>query len=159
MPNKIAGVTWDSNLQDRNIFIVYDEHDIFTYIYVKCSIYGPSVQKIGNTSLVSKQIPLLMYSGEVMSATSGGQLTQLNLATHDSFLLGINDRDQSVLQANFNKQLSLHRFASALSTCRLLQSKECWQKLAEEAMKYLKIEIGMYLFSGASKYTSLLSVV
>lgn len=40
LPNKIVGVTWDNNLSDRDVFIVYDEHDIFTYIYVKYSIYG-----------------------------------------------------------------------------------------------------------------------
>lgn len=121
-------------------------------MYFIFHLAGPSVQKIGSTSLVSKQVPLLMYSGEVMSATSGGQLTQLNLATHDSFLLGINDRDQSVLQANFNKQLLLHRFGSALSTCRLLQSKECWEKLAEEAMKYLKTDIGMLFIANIFFY-------
>lgn len=112
LPNKILGVTWDANLCDRNAFIVYDEHDIFTYIYVKYSIYGSSVQRVGSTSLVSKQTPLLMHAGEVMSATSGGQLTQLNLSTHDTMLLGITDRDQSVLDANFNKQIALHRYQS-----------------------------------------------
>lgn len=40
LPNKVVGVTWDTNLSDRNVFIVFDEHDIFTYIYVKYSIYG-----------------------------------------------------------------------------------------------------------------------
>lgn len=40
LPNKVVGVTWDSNIHDRNIFIVYDKHDIFTYVYVKYSVYG-----------------------------------------------------------------------------------------------------------------------
>lgn len=40
LPNKVVGVTWDSNIHDRNIFIVYDQHDIYTYVYVKYSIYG-----------------------------------------------------------------------------------------------------------------------
>lgn len=114
------------------MFIVYDEHNIYTYIYIKYSIYGEfifnlnlsnnidcycfvlgsSVQKVGQTSLVSKQIPLLMYAGEVMSATSGGQLTQLFLTSHDS-PVGITDSDQTIeLQSNFNKQLALHRYLS-----------------------------------------------
>lgn len=50
-----------------------------------------------------------MFAGEVMSATSGGQLTQLNLSTHDSMLLGIGEKDQSILELNFNKQIALHR--------------------------------------------------
>lgn len=109
LPNKILGVTWDSNLSDRNVFIVYDDHNIYTYIFVKYSIYGSSVQKIGSTSLVSRQMPILMYAGEVMSATSGGQLTQLNLSTHDSNLLGISERDHNILESNLNKQIALHR--------------------------------------------------
>jgi hypothetical protein len=128
LPNKVLGVTWDSNINDRNIFIVFDQHDIFTYVYVKYSIdgrykfvgkvtfgiffgcfKGSSVQKVGQTSLVSKQIPLLMYSGEVMSATSGGQLTQLMLNTHDSLQVGLGERDQTIMEANFNKQIALHR--------------------------------------------------
>jgi hypothetical protein len=40
LPNKVLGVTWDSNINDRNIFIVFDQHDIFTYVYVKYSIDG-----------------------------------------------------------------------------------------------------------------------
>lgn len=66
--------------------------------------------KIGQTILVTKQIPLLMYAGEVMSATSGGQLTQLMLTTHDSVQMGIIEKDQTVLETNFNKQISLHRY-------------------------------------------------
>lgn len=50
-----------------------------------------------------------MYAGEVMSATSGGQLTQLNLSTHDSTLLGITEKDHNILEINFNKQIALHR--------------------------------------------------
>ncbi|RZB40660.1 WD repeat-containing protein 19 [Asbolus verrucosus] len=141
LPNKVVGVTWDSNINDRNIFIVYDRHDIFTYVYVKCSIYGSSVQKVGQTSLVSKQTPLLMYAGEVMSATSGGQLTQLILNTHDSLQIGINERDQAILEANFNKQIALHRFNAAWTTCESLKSEELWKKLAVEAIKYLEVEL------------------
>lgn len=40
LPSTINGVTWESNISDRNVFIVFDEHDIFTYLYVKFSVYG-----------------------------------------------------------------------------------------------------------------------
>ncbi|CAH0560259.1 unnamed protein product [Brassicogethes aeneus] len=143
LPSKINGVTWDSNISDRNIFIVYDENEIFTYIYVKFSIDGPKVIKVGVTGLVSKQLPLLMYAGEVMSATSGGQLSQLALSTHDSVQSGINERDSAVLEANFNKQLSLHRFSAAWITCQTLQDKKLFRKIAEECLKFLEIEIAI----------------
>lgn len=112
MPNKVTGVTWDSNIADRNIFIAYNDHEIITYIYVQYSINGSFVQKVGQTILVTKQLPLLMYAGEVMSATSGGQLSQIILSTHDYEQIGINERDNVILETNFNKQLALHRYSN-----------------------------------------------
>lgn len=71
---------------------------------------GTKVKKIGETVLVSKQIPLIMYQGDVMCATSSGQLSQLNLSTHDVSQLGmILERDKKTMEANFYKQLALHR--------------------------------------------------
>lgn len=104
---------------------------------------GSSVQKIGQTSLASKQIPLLMYAGEVISATSGGQLTQLVLSTHDS---SQNDKDQSVLETNFTKQIALHRFHAAWQTCELLNSEVFWRKLASESMKHLELDFAIRAF-------------
>lgn len=72
------------------------------------------MKKIGQTLLVSKQTPLLMCGGEVMSATSGGQITQLMLASHDSTQTSLAERDQAILEANFNKQLALQRYISLL---------------------------------------------
>lgn len=40
LPNKVSKVIWNSVLADRNVFIVFDEQDIYTYIYIKQSIYG-----------------------------------------------------------------------------------------------------------------------
>nr|CAH7760831.1 unnamed protein product [Callosobruchus chinensis] len=140
LPAKTYGITWDSNINDRNIFIAYDDHEICTYAYIDNSVDGVSVKKVGRTVLVSKQIPLLMYAGEVMSASSGGQLTQILLSTHDSMQIGIMDKDQTILETNFNKQLNLLRFNTAFSTCTTLKSKACLSKLAEEAIKHLDIE-------------------
>nr|CAI5868921.1 unnamed protein product [Callosobruchus analis] len=135
LPAKTYGITWDSNINDRNIFIAYDDHEICTYAYI-----DNSVDESWTNFLVSKQIPLLMYAGEVMSASSGGQLTQILLSTHDSMQIGIMDKDQTIVETNFNKQLNLLRFSTAFSTCTTLKSKACLNKLAEEAMKHLEIE-------------------
>lgn len=40
LPAKISGVLWDNNLADRNVFIIYDDQEIFTHIYNRQSIYG-----------------------------------------------------------------------------------------------------------------------
>ncbi|XP_017769670.1 PREDICTED: WD repeat-containing protein 19 [Nicrophorus vespilloides] len=144
LPNKVSGVTWDSNLTDRNVFIVYDENEIDTYLYVKFSVHGSCVKKIGKTTLASKQTPLLMYGGEIMSATSGGQLTQLTLSTHDAAPL--TEKDKSVLENNFAKQLDLQRFNIAWSTCLLLNSKEYWLKLAQQAIINLDIDLAIRVY-------------
>lgn len=50
-----------------------------------------------------------MYNGEVMSATASGQLTQLMLTSHNFVQTGVVDRDFSVLENTFKKQLALHK--------------------------------------------------
>lgn len=67
------------------------------------------MQFVGTTTLVSKQIPLFMFSGDVILATSGGQLTQLTLSTHEASQLGVIDREPKVLESLLSKQLALHR--------------------------------------------------
>ncbi|XP_057660350.1 WD repeat-containing protein 19 [Diorhabda carinulata] len=146
LPSKVVGIVWDSNIAERNIFIVYDENNIYTYHYVSRSTKGTFVEKIGHTTLVTKQLPLLMYSGVVTSASSGGQLTQLILTTHDTSQLNVNEKDQSILEEHFNKQLSLQRFNAAFETGRLLKSKEMLQKLAEEALNCLEIELAIQVY-------------
>lgn len=50
-----------------------------------------------------------MYAGDVMSATSTGQLTQLNLTTHNYHQMVIIERDNSVTESNLKKQLALNK--------------------------------------------------
>ncbi|XP_072391731.1 WD repeat-containing protein 19 isoform X3 [Diabrotica undecimpunctata] len=158
LPNKVLGVVWDNNIAERNVFIIYDEHQITAYHYVSRSTKGSLVEVIGNTLLVTKQLPLLMYSGEVTSATSGGQITQLILTTHETPQLNVNEKDHTMLEANYNKQLSLHRFNAAFETCRLVKSREMLQKLAEKALKYLEIELAASLFERCYQYEKAASI-
>lgn len=109
LPNKVNGVTWDSYVHNRNVFIVYDDQEIITYIYIPYSINGSYVQKLGQTSLVTKQIPLIMDAGDVMSATAGGQLSHIQLTTNGVDSLGINESENAVLEANLNIQTGMHR--------------------------------------------------
>ncbi|KAF7280794.1 hypothetical protein GWI33_005520 [Rhynchophorus ferrugineus] len=157
MPNKLNGVTWDSNISDRNIFVVYDDHEIHTYLYIRLFIEGSKVKKIGETVLVAKQIPLLMYQGEIMCATSSGQLSQLNLTTHDVSHIML-ERDRKALETNFNKQLPLHRFESALKTCQALKSKEFFTKLAEECLRCLEIETAIEIYKEIEDVAMVLSL-
>lgn len=143
IPKKITGVTWDSNLSDRDMFIVFNENEIFTYVYVKNSVDDTSVRMVGQTALMSKQFPLLMTSGEILAATTGGQLTQLQLSTHD---IPNNEKNVKNLETYFQKQLALNRFSEAYSSCELMKSKESWKKLGEECLKHLEIELAIRVY-------------
>ncbi|KAK9870346.1 hypothetical protein WA026_006430 [Henosepilachna vigintioctopunctata] len=145
LPSKITGVTWDSNMADRNIFIIFNDSDIFTYVYVKNSIYDSSVKKIGQTTLVTKQIPLLMAAGEVLAATVGGQLTQLQLSTHDTKTANT-EKNVNTWETQYNKQLALKRFQDAYNSCDLLKSKSFWKMLGEECMAHLEIELAIRIY-------------
>ncbi|KAK4886815.1 hypothetical protein RN001_003086 [Aquatica leii] len=143
LPSKITGIIWDSSLTDRNIFVVYNDVEILTYIYNKLSIYGPSVQYLGITKLVSKQVPLFIYNGDVQMASSGGLLTKLALATHESAQAVLLDQDEAVYESLLNKQLKLHRFQAAWHTCQHLKSVNYWKKLAKEALINLEINLAI----------------
>lgn len=54
-----------------------------------------------------------MYNGEVMSATASGQLTQLILASHNFIQASAIERESSVIEATFKKQLALHKYIIA----------------------------------------------
>ncbi|CAG9766952.1 unnamed protein product [Ceutorhynchus assimilis] len=148
VPNKILGVTWDSNILDRNVFIVYDDSNIHTYLYVKLHLDGTRVLEIGETVLVSKQTPLIMYQGEVTCATSSGELSQLGLTTHCvSQQVGMIERDGKIMEENFQKQLALHRFQAAFKTCQSLKSKDLLLVLAEECLKCLEIDTAIQIYT------------
>lgn len=44
-----------------------------------------------------------------MSATSSGQLTQLNLTSHTFIQTGVIDRDPAAIENSYRKQLALHK--------------------------------------------------
>lgn len=55
-----------------------------------------------------------MYAGEVTCATSGGQLSQMTLTTHDLLQSNAMDKATGTLESKFYKQLSLHRYIEYL---------------------------------------------
>ncbi|KAK5643690.1 hypothetical protein RI129_007535 [Pyrocoelia pectoralis] len=141
LPNKMSGVIWDSNLSDRNVFLIYNELEILTYIYVKLSIYGSSVKFLGSTKLVSKQVPLFMYSGDVHLASSGGQLSQLTLSTHDTSSAGVFEGVKGIEESILKKLLGLHRYVAAWETCQQSNYDAHWKMLAQDALIHLDIHL------------------
>ncbi|KAG8249279.1 WD repeat-containing protein 19 [Homalodisca vitripennis] len=80
LPTSAAGVLWDTWHPDRNVFIVYDSENMYTYIHIRDSItamelmvrlsytdysvaLGQRVVRVGVTKLPTDQIPLVLHSG------------------------------------------------------------------------------------------------
>lgn len=146
LPVKMTGIIWDSNPSDRDIFVVYNETEIHTYLFVKFSIYDSFVKKVDHTPLFSKQIPLTLTGGQILATTSGGQLTQIKLNKSSSVLPLGAEQDIKQIENTFNNQMTLHRFRNAFRCCELLKSPECWSKLGEECLKHLELELARHSF-------------
>nr|CAD7443869.1 unnamed protein product [Timema bartmani] len=154
-PPNSMGVLWDSLAQDRNVFVVFDNSTIVTYIHAKDSLSGSMIEVVGTTKLPSNQVPLLLSGGQVLLETSSGKLTQLVLSTHEVTSSNIHDSQKDSLEQALAKQLVLRRFGEAWKTCQVLNTKECWSRLAEATLKNLEIELG----KSDSYYTSYCSIV
>lgn len=64
---------------------------------------------LGKTSIVSKQTPLFLYSGDIILTTTGGEITHSTLTTHD-VQVGPLERNQTILENALKKQLALKRY-------------------------------------------------
>lgn len=109
--------------------------------------------------MIGQQTPLLLHSGELVLATSDGQLTQLTLSTHESCLQLSNDKDMAVLENYFNKQLALQRYNEAWKICLLLNRKEYWIKLGLHAMKNLDIEFAIRAYRKTEEVALVMSLI
>nr|CAD7453895.1 unnamed protein product [Timema tahoe] len=184
-PPNSMGVLWDSLAQDRNVFVVFDNSTIEDVLHISQSLLmssdrmkprsgdwvvmitvlqeaaitslpsGSMIEVVGTTKLPSNQVPLLLSGGQVLLETSSGKLTQLVLSTHEVTSSNIHDSQKDSLEQALAKQLVLRRFGEAWKTCQVLNTKECWSRLAEATLKNLEIELG----KSDSYYTSYCSIV
>ncbi|XP_018332353.1 WD repeat-containing protein 19 isoform X2 [Agrilus planipennis] len=144
-PSKTLGVVWDSSLLDKNVFIIFDENSIFPYIFQRFSINGPTIQKINEKfTLLSNQLPLLMYSGDIVLAANNGRLLTLPMNPSDES--STKQLERKDLEHTINRHLIFERFAVAFNLCYLLQSVNMWVKLAEEALKHLEVNIALLAY-------------
>ncbi|XP_067012869.2 WD repeat-containing protein 19 [Anabrus simplex] len=143
---KCAGALWDTQIMDRNVFVVFDDSQIFTYIYVKDSVEGTKIELVGTTKLPGGQIPLLLYGGQVVLHTPSGKLMPLSLTTHEVSGSSGHDTHLGSLEQALNKQVTLRRFSEAWKTCQVLNRNESWSLLAEAAMRNLDIEFAIRVY-------------
>ncbi|XP_014276394.1 WD repeat-containing protein 19 isoform X2 [Halyomorpha halys] len=136
------GVLWDQTEKDKNVFIVYDAQTISTYIYIRDTLDGTEIRKLGETKLGIDQYPLVLHNGLVILHTPGGKLANLVLSSHVPSSLKSGDN----LKTNLAKHIALTRFTDALSVCMILNNKEDYTALAEAALKSLDVVFALKVY-------------
>lgn len=136
-PKTIVGVLWD--YAKPSTFIAYDDKVCLTYVYVKHSIDGKVVEKIGETLLVSDQHPLMLFDGDLSLGSSSGKLSSITLSTH--MYSGVIEPKIQV-----DNLIRLRKFTDAWELCKMIDTKEMWTKLGSAAISDLDIQFAIKVY-------------
>lgn len=133
----VTGILWDYS--QPSVFVAFDTKICSTYIFVRQSIEGKVVRKIGDTKLLSDQTPLMLYDGDLCLTSQGGKLTSITLDTH-----------KNIPSANPGNQLrslvSLQKYQDAWEFCKVLNESENWQTFGECCINDLEIGYAARVF-------------
>lgn len=137
MPKHVTGVLWDYS--QPSVFVAFDSKICSTFIFIRHSIDGKTVRKIGNTKLLSDQTPLMLYDGDLCLASQGGKLTSITLDTHKN-MPGVNVDDQ------LKSLVSLQKFQDAWELCKILNERDKWLSFGESCINDLEISMAMKVY-------------
>lgn len=130
MPKQVTGVLWDYS--HPSIFVVFDGKFCSTYVFIRHSVDGKHVRKVGDTQLLSDQIPLMLYDGELCLYSVGGKLTTISLDTHKfSPLMELNEQ--------LNQLIKLQKYQEAWDLCKTINDEVSWRKLGETCINDLEV--------------------
>ncbi|KAJ8679660.1 hypothetical protein QAD02_015447 [Eretmocerus hayati] len=142
-PDSVEEIIWDQNLADRTVFIAFNANMITTYIFLRYHVQGSKVLKISDTKLPPDTVPALMYSGELTLSTLGSKLIHITLSSHEEVGNILDSEKQTEI---LQKQIMSERFQKAWETCKKLNDKNMWLKLAEGALAHLNLEIAIRVY-------------
>lgn len=132
-PKHTIGVLWDYS--HPTVFIAFDRTSCVTYTFVRASVEGKKVDKVGTTVLISDQIPLMLYDGDLCLHGSGGRLTTVVLDTHAN-KPGRDAKEQLAAVVRMRKH------NEAWELCNLINDEEEWKQLGRSAIADLNIGFG-----------------
>lgn len=132
-PKNCRGVLWDT--AQPHVFVTFDEKICVTFVYVKHSVNGKHVIKVGETNLLLEQIPLVLCDGELCLNTNTGKLSTITLTTHIN-APGVD------LTTQLQTCLNLRKFLDAWEICKKLNTMDGWITLGNAAVTDLDIPIG-----------------
>ena len=137
-PKTCIGILWDYS--HPATFIAYDKSVCVTYSFVRHSIRGKYVEKVGLTYLISDQIPVMLYDGDLcLHGGNGGKLTSIILDTHVN-KPGIDIREQ------LKTTKALRKFNEAWELCNLIGDNEAWRELGMSAISDLNVNFALRVF-------------
>lgn len=110
--------------------------EYFQLVYMQNYISGKHVTKVGETNLLSEQIPLVLCDGELCLNTNTGKLSTITLSTH------INSPAID-LDAQLQTLLNLRKFADAWDICKMMNATDNWTMLGNTAISDLDISFGI----------------
>ncbi|XP_049544255.1 WD repeat-containing protein 19 [Anopheles darlingi] len=136
-PKHCRGVLWDCS--QSHIFVAFDRNICTTYAFVRVSVRGKLVERVGTTSLISDQRPLLLYDGDLCLHSSAGKLTSIVLDTH------ANKPGRDVKEQLRTTKL-MRKYADAWELCKLLNDDEEWKDLGLLAISDLNVSFATKVF-------------
>lgn len=92
--------------------------------------------KVGETTLISDQVPLMLCDGELCLNANNGKLSSVTLSTH------IHSTTID-LESQLKILLNLRKFNDAWETCKILNATDNWLMLGNAAISDLDIAFGM----------------
>lgn len=136
MPKNFSGVLWD--YAHPSTFVVFDTKSCITYVYIRHSIKGRYVEKVGQTKLLTEQLPLMCYDGTVVNS-SGGRISSITLDTHR------NDPSHTV-EEQLEMALALRRMNECWELCKALEDDKQWRKIANAALNDVDLPFAIKVF-------------
>lgn len=133
----MTGILWD--FSQPSVFVVFDGKVCVTYIFIRHSVEGKCVRRVGETKLLSDQIPMMLYDGDLCAYSSGGKLTTISLETH-KFSTLIEPWHQ------LEQLIKLQKYQEAWDLCKSINDEKCWRKLAEACVNDLEIIFAIRVF-------------
>ncbi|XP_072526408.1 WD repeat-containing protein 19 [Salminus brasiliensis] len=154
----ITSVLWENWVNDKCVFVAFDEDKVYTYAFHKDTIQGSKVLLVGSTKLPFSHKPLLLYNGELTCQTQSGKTSNVILSTH-SFLSDTHaDARKEPLQPLLQQAIKLKRFSEAWSVCKALGSSEAWAELGRACLHHMEVELAIRVYRNMGNVGMVLSL-
>lgn len=137
MPKQVTGIVWDYS--HPSVFVVFDGKICFTYIFVRHSVDGKCVKKVGETKLLTDQIPLMLYDGDLCLYSTGGKLTTISLNSHKF-------PPSMELEEQLSQLINLQKYQESWDLCKLINKEESWRVLGEKCINDLEIVFAIRVY-------------